>query len=68
MESAKSDYDMQKRIDEVSASLGSNGRVLVRPSGTEPKIKAYITAIGKDKESAQVIADRLIAEANEIMK
>lgn len=36
--------------------------VIVRPSGTEPKIKTYITAIGKTKETAQQTADKLIAD------
>ena len=52
----------------LAYTLTDGNKIIVRPSGTEPKIKAYITAIGKDKESAQVIADRLIAEANKIMK
>ena len=52
----------------LAYTLTDGNKIIVRPSGTEPKIKAYITAIGKDKESAQIIADRLIAEANEIMK
>lgn len=52
----------------LAYTLTDGNKIIVRPSGTEPKIKAYITAIGKDKQSAQVIADRLIAEANEIMK
>lgn len=42
--------------------------VIVRPSGTEPKIKAYITAIGATKESAQAIADKLIADAAAFME
>lgn len=46
---------------------GGNG-VIVRPSGTEPKIKAYITAIGSSKEDANEIADRLIADANKFME
>jgi len=45
---------------------GGNG-LIVRPSGTEPKIKAYITAIGASKDDAQAKAEQLIAEANAIM-
>lgn len=41
--------------------------VIVRPSGTEPKIKTYITAIGKTKETAQQIADKLIADTVKFM-
>ncbi len=46
---------------------GGNG-VIVRPSGTEPKIKAYITAIGNSKDNANEIADKLIADANKFME
>lgn len=52
----------------VLAYKAENGNgLIVRPSGTEPKIKAYITAIGADKTSAQAQADQLIAEADMIM-
>lgn len=45
---------------------GGSG-LIIRPSGTEPKIKAYITAIGADKDTAQAKADQLISEADAIM-
>ena len=35
---------------------------IVRPSGTEPKIKLYITAIGKDKADAQIITDKIASD------
>ena len=35
-----------------------------RPSGTEPKIKIYCTAKGKDKADAQAIADKLMGWAD----
>lgn len=41
--------------------------VIVRPSGTEPKIKTYITAIGKTKGTAQQTADKLIADTVKFM-
>lgn len=46
---------------------GGNG-VIIRPSGTEPKIKAYITAIGDSKDTAQTLADKLISESDKFME
>ncbi len=48
--------------------LNNGNKVIVRPSGTEPKIKAYITAIGTDRESANALSAKLIAAADEFMK
>lgn len=42
--------------------------VIVRPSGTEPKIKAYVTATGTDKAAAEAMAERLTAAAKELLK
>ena len=36
----------------VSFKLGDGVQILVRPSGTEPKIKAYLFACGETRESA----------------
>ena len=52
----------------LAYSLEGGNKVIVRPSGTEPKIKAYITAIGKSMAQAQEIAARLLADASELMK
>ena len=52
----------------LAYTLTDGNKVIVRPSGTEPKIKAYITAIGKNREDAQEIADRLLAVADSLMK
>lgn len=52
----------------LAYTLTDGNKIIVRPSGTEPKIKAYITAIGKTKDEAQKIADRLLAEADSLMK
>ncbi len=40
-------------------TLENNETVVVRPSGTEPKIKAYYTTLGKDLAEAQAEKDRL---------
>ncbi|MBR0412511.1 MAG: phospho-sugar mutase [Eubacterium sp.] len=52
----------------LAFALDGGNKVIVRPSGTEPKIKAYITAIGDSKASAAAVADKLIVAANEFMK
>ena len=52
----------------LSFVLEGGNKVIVRPSGTEPKIKAYITAIGDSKDSANVLADKFIAAADGFMQ
>lgn len=52
----------------LAYGLTDGNKLIVRPSGTEPKIKAYITAVGKSREGADSIAAKLIDAANEFMK
>ena len=42
--------------------LGNRGSVIARPSGTEPKVKFYYTAVGKTKDDAKVLLDAMIAQ------
>ena len=42
--------------------LGNKGSVIARPSGTEPKVKFYYTAVGDTKESAKVLLEAMIAQ------
>lgn len=43
----------------LSYSLADGGAVIVRPSGTEPKIKVYLTSVGKTREESLALCDKL---------
>ena len=45
----------------LSYSLDDGGAVIVRPSGTEPKIKIYATSVGTSNEDAAQKADIIFA-------
>lgn len=49
--------------DAIQFDLADGRRVIVRPSGTEPKLKCYLQAIGETRESSQA----LLAELREAM-
>lgn len=42
--------------------LGNSGSVIVRPSGTEPKVKFYYTAVAADEAEANKLLDAMIAQ------
>lgn len=52
----------------LAYTLTDGNKVIVRPSGTEPKIKAYITAIGTSEDNATEIANKLLKDADKLMK
>lgn len=56
----------KSNVLEYKAENGS--KLIVRPSGTEPKIKAYITSIADSKDAAAAVAEKLIETANTLME
>lgn len=42
--------------------LGQHGSVIVRPSGTEPKVKFYYTAVAQSEEEANILLDAMVAQ------
>lgn len=51
--------EIAKAVEEVEAELGDNGRVLVRPSGTESLIR--VMAEGPEKDVVDAYVDRIAA-------
>ena len=45
---------MRQVIDRVSGILGGEGRVIVRPSGTEPLLRIFCEMDREDRAAAEV--------------
>ena len=48
-------------------NLSNGGTVIVRPSGTEPKIKLYLTSVGDTQEEANALTEKLIVDAKSLL-
>lgn len=53
------DEEVKQKIADVEAEIGEDGRVLIRPSGTEPLVRVMIE--GKDTEVINELAEDLAA-------
>ena len=77
-----SDYQLKKETDLLTGNvepiflptsnvialhLEGGNAVIIRPSGTEPKIKLYVTAVGKDKADAEGICEGIVKASEAIM-
>lgn len=60
------DIDLPKS-NVIALHLADDNAVIIRPSGTEPKIKLYITSVGKDKDNAAKICEKLVVASKEIL-
>jgi len=54
-----SSVELTTAVAAAESELGSNGRVLLRPSGTEPLVRVMVEAA--DAHQARQVADRLAA-------
>ena len=52
----------------LSYSLEGGSGIIVRPSGTEPKIKIYATSVGKTQEDAVAVSNEMFNSMLSIMK
>ena len=77
-----SDYKKQETMDTVTGqkmpidlpvsnvlryALPDGSAVIVRPSGTEPKIKIYITAVAADRAGAQALGEKIADSMRSIL-
>lgn len=53
---------MLPRSNVLEFLLGENGSVIARPSGTEPKVKFYYTAVAESEAAAKALLDAMIAQ------
>ncbi len=55
------------KSDVVTLTLTDGASIVVRPSGTEPKVKAYYTTVGKTREEAEALQKKLSAEFTKVL-
>lgn len=55
------------KSDVLSFVLTDGAKVIIRPSGTEPKIKAYYTAIGESQSDAEALEQKLVESFSKLI-
>ena len=61
-------YNGLPMADVLEYRLAGGHKFMVRPSGTEPKIKVYLSAVGDSEAAADAVNEKLAAAAAELMK
>ena len=56
------------RSNVLAFSLPNDNKVIARPSGTEPKIKFYLTAVAESRAEAEAVTALLKADVEAFMK
>ena len=74
LESAETDLETGAKTvielpksDVLAFRLEDGASVIIRPSGTEPKIKAYYTTIGESREAASALEQTIAADFKSIL-
>jgi phosphoglucosamine mutase len=57
---------VRREVSAVEAELGDHGRVLIRPSGTEPLVRVMVEA--PTAEAAEAAAERLVAAVEQAVR
>ena len=69
---AATDYETEgtglPKADVLEYRLAGGHKFMVRPSGTEPKIKVYLSAVGDSEAAADAVNETLAAAATAMMK
>ena len=69
---AATDYEAEgsglPKADVLAYRLAGGHKFMVRPSGTEPKIKVYLSAVGDSEAAADAVNETLAAAAAAMMK
>ena len=56
------------KADVLEYRFANGAKLMVRPSGTEPKIKVYLSAVGDSEAAADAVNDKLAAAVSAWMK
>jgi len=63
-----SDMAPLRNSDVLSYLMNDNTRLIVRPSGTEPKVKVYLMVQGDTQEACEAVLDKYTRYAESLAK